>query len=457
MLANTAPNTVRRYLTGIVGGAMLLGACTADPGPSFQEERRAQRQGAGSSFLCKPGSCMESCGTKSADGCWCDTLCVQYQDCCEDASEQCEALEDKVECIGDDDDDDEPKAEIDCKPGSCDKSCGSQSSDGCWCDALCLQYQDCCVDAPELCVENVGDVVCKGSDDPTGGGANAGTGGQGASGGGEGGQGGGVDEPTAAEETCERWLSDRADLDEGTWSGDINSCDVGDISPNGRANALKVVNLYRYLAGLPAVVTDPARDAKAQACALMQAANPGLSHSPPTTWDCYSSAGAEGAGSSNIATAAGVYAVDLYMADWGNEDTMGHRRWILSNSLGPMGLGSTPGGSCMWVFGSSNAGVPWVAWPPPGPVPVDALSGTDTVGWSFQSDVIDLVNADVTMKSGPQDLLISFNTLPMGYGAEQALRIVPHGWQAEAGKDYTVNITGIDPPISYVVEVIDCL
>src|SRR5215471_3227418 len=82
----------------------------------------------------------------------------------------------------------------------------------------------------------------------------------------------------AAADVCQRWVCDRADVSEGTSTANISTCDPGDLLPPGRPNALKLVNLYRYLAGMPAVTEDATMDAAAQACALIQAAN-GLSHS----------------------------------------------------------------------------------------------------------------------------------------------------------------------------------
>jgi hypothetical protein len=34
-------------------------------------------------------SCEGRCGNKTPGGCWCDNLCTQYNDCCEDKQEQC--------------------------------------------------------------------------------------------------------------------------------------------------------------------------------------------------------------------------------------------------------------------------------------------------------------------------------------------------------------------------------
>ena len=192
---------------------------------------------------------------------------------------------------------------------------------------------------------------------------------------------------------CARWTADRANLSEGTWSGATATCTAGDMSADARANALRLVNLYRWLAALPPVTTDPAHDAEDQACALMMRANNMISHMPPTTWLCYTAAGADGASNSNVSGGPAVSSVDLYMTDPGNPTTIGHRRWLLSNSLGPIGIGGTDRSSCLWTLtGTGKAGKPWMAWPPAGIVPVQAVfaggtkGGADTTGWTVESD-----------------------------------------------------------------------
>ena len=137
--------------------------------------------------------------------------------------------------------------------------------------------------------------------------------------------------PTNNDVVCQRWKTDRAELGEGQFSGNIAACDAGDISETAKDHALKLVNLYRWLVMLPPVTRDPANDAKAQDCALMMAANGKLSHTPPNTWKCWTEAWAEAAKRSNISTAPGVTSVDRYVIDSGanNHATLGHRRWIL--------------------------------------------------------------------------------------------------------------------------------
>lgn len=275
------------------------------------------------------------------------------------------------------------------------------------------------------------------------------------------GQGGDDDDSSPSDDVCDRWNEDREDMTEGVWSGAIETCEPGDVSAEGRANALRILNLYRFLAELPEVATDPTRDEKAQACALIMHANGSLSHNPPQSWTCWSADGAEAAGNSNIATTPGVMAVDLYMVDPGNDTTLGHRRWILSNGLGPVGLGSTSNSSCMWVIGGSGGeGHEWTAFPPPGEFPYQAVgpswTSIDQTGWSVQSDAIDLAGAQVSITAGGDELPVTVTQLAQGYGSTYAISIIPQGWNTEPDTTYQVEVTGIAAPISYEVEVVDC-
>ena len=101
-------------------------------------------------------------------------------------------------------------------------------------------------------------------------------------------------------------------MTEGAWSGNKLACAAGDIGAVGRTNTLKLVNLYRQMVGLPAVQMTDQWNAALQQCALMMDANNALSHTPPPSWACYGADGAAIAMQSNLATAAGVLAVDLY-------------------------------------------------------------------------------------------------------------------------------------------------
>ena len=301
-----------------------------------------------------------------------------------------------------------------------------------------------------------------GSAGRSGGGGGSGVGGAPAASGGASGASGGAGGASGGSSggVCERWKADRADLSEGSWTGSVAACDPGDVTGAGRANALRQVNLFRFLAGLPAVTEDSTKSMNAQACALLEHANKMLSHEPPTTWSCYMTAGATAAGQSNIATTAGVRAVDLYMNDRGNETTIGHRRWLLSNSLGPVGLGSTSGYSClMTIGGTGKAGKAYAAWPPPGDVPLQALTvegSLDKVGWSIQSDTINLASAKVTITDAGTDRPVTVMQLPANYGSKYAISLVPMGWSTTAGHTYEVAVTGTPTAIDYAVNVVSC-
>lgn len=271
--------------------------------------------------------------------------------------------------------------------------------------------------------------------------------------------------PGAGGGVCAQWADARAHLNEGKWSGSVVGCKPGDLDVGGRSRALALINAYRALAGLSPVDTSGARDANAQACALLMTANGALSHNPPADWACRTPAAVLGAGSSNIATTAAVRAVDLYMVDNGNEATLGHRRWLLSNHLGPVGIGSTDTFSCVWVFdGEGTDKRQFTAFPPEGDVPLQLFGNLlgwpdaptlDDTGWSVQSDAITLTKAKVTVTRDGQTLPVTVSVLAPGYGSASAISFRPDGWSTRPGS-YAVSIEGVSPAIHYTVNVVDC-
>jgi hypothetical protein len=150
------------------------------------------------------------------------------------------------------------------------------------------------------------------------------------------------------------------------------------------------------------------------------------------------------------------------MADPGNPTTFGHRRWILSNSLGPIGIGSTSAYSCLQVIGGTgNGNAPWQAWPPPGPVPLAmwtaaGFASLDGTGWTVQSDAISLAKAIVDVKDNGVSRPIIVAQLSAGYGSSSAISFTPQGWTTQAGHHYAVTVSGINPVITYTVEPTDC-
>jgi len=265
----------------------------------------------------------------------------------------------------------------------------------------------------------------------------------------------------AESQVCTRWREDYAVREEGDWTGSVIACDAGDYLEPGPSNTLRQVNLYRWLAGLPPVVSSPDLNAAAQACALIMQANRAIEHAIPDGWDCLSAAGKTAAGLSNLATTAGVESIDLYMTD-NDVDNLGHRRWLLSNSLGPVGIGSTSGFSCLQVLtGTGDARARWVTWPPPGDVPIQAMHiaswmDVDAAGWSIQSDYIDLRRGEVRVTRGGIAVATDTWELDPGYGSSFGLGIRPRGWRTAVGESYEVTLGGLSEPVSWRFTLVDC-
>ena len=265
-----------------------------------------------------------------------------------------------------------------------------------------------------------------------------------------------------SETVCQRWNLDRSFIQEGQWTGSVNTCDAGTVSQSGIDNALRQVNLFRWLSGLSEVQVDSGLNQKAQECALMMDAYGGLSHYPSTEFPCHTEDGATAASKSNLSPYEGVYSVELYMSDPGNETTLGHRRWILSNKLGPIGLGSTDDYSCMWVIGGSGTDAnAWTSWPPSGIVPIDLTelgwAHLDTTGWSLQSDSINMSGATaVITRDDGVDQPVKVFELGANYGSRWAINMVPDGWNSQSGHRYDVVITVASTTIEYSVDFVDC-
>jgi uncharacterized protein YkwD len=86
------------------------------------------------------------------------------------------------------------------------------------------------------------------------------------------------------------------------WTGNVATCDAGTTSAAYTDATIRMVNFYRAMSRLPSVSHSATLNQKSQEAALMMAANQSLTHAPPTSWRCYSTAGAEAVGRSNLAS-----------------------------------------------------------------------------------------------------------------------------------------------------------
>jgi len=239
------------------------------------------------------------------------------------------------------------------------------------------------------------------------------------------------------------------------------------------------VNFYRWLAGLPDNVTEDevyrVRCQKGSHVLTMLGIN-GDSvpnpHDPPVPSGSTSSYEATVYGgvanlTSNtggwIACASGnvfrgwggapytpVATVDGYMDDYGNDLTLGHRRWILYPRLGKTAFGAVGGGghwaSVMYVlerpgFTALEPTYDFVAYPSPGNYPLQCFTGS-TALWSFSVNaaLYDLDGSTwvtVVRLSDSLDLSVNTQMKTPGYGITPTLSFNPN----EAVENETYSIT----------------
>jgi hypothetical protein len=165
------------------------------------------------------------------------------------------------------------------------------------------------------------------------------------------------------------------------------------------------------------------------------------------------------AASSIIAAGAAVEAIDMYLHDFGNTTTMGHRRWVLSHGLDTVGIGSTDNYSCMSVVHSVGGSDPaFVAWPPPGDFPAQASYWLGNE-WTIQSNAINLTGAIVTASADGEPIETETWDLFPGSGSETAIGFKPTGftvgWNVRPGRTYHIEAS-TSPPISFDVHIVDC-
>jgi hypothetical protein len=209
------------------------------------------------------------------------------------------------------------------------------------------------------------------------------------------------------------------------WSGNVAACNAGTTSAEYKSAILRRINWFRALAGVPASVQfDASFSAQAQQAALMMAANQQLSHSPPSNWLCYTSAGGQAAGKSDLTIGrSGPDAIgESYMRDEGaNNAEAGHRRWLLYPQTQFMGTGDVDGSlpvNALWVQDANVFGArpavrdDFVAWPTKGYTPYTLVYAR----WSFSYPGADFSTASVTMSENGVSIATRKETAVNGYG-----------------------------------------
>jgi hypothetical protein len=261
----------------------------------------------------------------------------------------------------------------------------------------------------------------------------------------------------SAEAVCDRWNQDYPSLSTHVFTAGVEACDPGSTDLVAQEDAIRRLNLYRWLAGMDAVTLNQENSALAQAAAVIMHANRRLSHTPDRSWACWTPEGEEGA-TSNLALGIDhpADAIDGYMIDYGdNNRAVGHRRWFLLPNLADVGVGHHGIGNAVWVRGRSNTrNVPeFVGHPAPGFYPLQGIQKTERWSLSIPGELPEgaIVSARVTRPNGA--------VVSGGYvgqkGAGQDAVVIDVPGPIREGK-YKVEVQTSECVYSYETTIVDC-
>lgn len=233
---------------------------------------------------------------------------------------------------------------------------------------------------------------------------------------------------------------------------------AGALSNETNAAAVDTINYIRYIAGLDYNVTlGSSYIEKTQAGAFLNAVNGKLTHSPtqPTGMsDELYALGVSGAASSNLANGYGSLGSAI-TSGWMNDgddsniDRCGHRRWILSPTMGQIAFGVTGRYSAMQSFDRSNTSgtQTGVAWPAQN-TPTNLM--TSTHPWTYASGTtVDTATVKLTRLNDGQVWNFSsssadgyFGISNGGYGLTGCVIFRPSNVSYNAGDVFYVEISG---------------
>ncbi len=152
-----------------------------------------------------------------------------------------------------------------------------------------------------------------------------------------------VESARSADEVCQRFSNDWPKQTAMGYTLPEDHCGPAALDAETEDDAVRRINLYRWLSGLAPVSANPEWNTHAAACATIQAHLDDIDHFPPATSTCYGQMG--GDASSQSLLAIGPYtpadSIDHLIWDWGdrNQHVLGHRWWMLHPGLTEVGLG----------------------------------------------------------------------------------------------------------------------
>jgi len=247
-------------------------------------------------------------------------------------------------------------------------------------------------------------------------------------------------------------------------------CGRGTLDEQAYGDVVRRANLYRWLAGLGPVTENTSQRTAMQECAVMMSAAGALDHTPAMDWPCYTADGAGAARLSNLSllfSAGPAESIDQFMRDCSRPPCstgVGHRRWQLYYGLGSIGIGSaavvgsTFLATCIGIAGGGGTSFqPWVAYPNPGPAPIETTGRL----WSFhpgeRSFSVSRGEASVVRVSDGMSMAVTSSSSGASGLPPGAVVWSLDGWVAEAGETYRVTISGLSGgDVTYDVEVVDC-
>lgn len=183
--------------------------------------------------------------------------------------------------------------------------------------------------------------------------------------------------------------------------------DAGALSDEQIDSAINTLNVLRALAGLPEVAEDGALNDLAQHGAVLSAARGEITHAPEPAAgmpDDFYALGAQAAARCNLALfnwhepRLAARAMVFFMQDdtAGNLADLGHRRWMLSPTMGRAGLGlalDEPGRSYIALYvtdDSADFDYDYIAWPCAGAFPAELMNAATPWSISLNPEKYDL-------------------------------------------------------------------
>jgi hypothetical protein len=270
------------------------------------------------------------------------------------------------------------------------------------------------------------------------------------------------------DEVCQRWKADRPQLAKVLQDMPGHLCDPGKTSDVAIQDALRRLNLFRWVSGVGPLTIDEGWNELARSCAIIQSyLTPDISHFPENTATCWTEQGYTTSGQSELAGGSlnPASAVDGLIFDTGDNNfhILGHRQGMLNPWLTKVGIGfaladASPA-TCVRMFDDTPVNLPSgidavYSWPSPGHQPWELiarstyLTADALLEWSLNlSDEVDVTNTKVRLvrRKGT-----TWEDVPVTSGKYQDVRF--HGLWINVGESrlppgtYAIIVSGSSLP-----------